>query len=217
MNQKGGVGKTTLLVLVASALSARKKLKLGVIDADPQHSIFKLREAEKKKGTGFEIIPFSWKKEDTADFPLLRFKELINEKEREFDYLFIDSPGRLDGEEVPLILTVSDFVIVPLVGSFDDVQSTLGFLQVVPPILNKKLSKGYSLEVIGLINKKDKTLEYNELEKLKGVHGLKLFNTFISYKARYKRKSTIKDIIPGKDSDEFNLFLSEFCKKVKIK
>jgi chromosome partitioning protein len=215
MNQKGGVGKTTICTLTASALHSRTSFRILVIDADNQHSIHKLREAEGDKT--FDIIPFYWKKEGDWDIPLNRFRDLIEEKEEEYDIILIDSPGKLDGQEIPMILTVADFVIVPLVGSFDDIQSTIDYLKIVPPIAKIKEKKGFPLSVYGLVNMKDRTLEYEQLEELEGVHGLEIFTANISRKARYKRKSTIKDIITAKDpADEFNQYFNEFLIKCKL-
>ena len=45
--QKGGAGKTTLTVLVASYLHYVKGYNVAVIDCDyPQHSIFEMRERD---------------------------------------------------------------------------------------------------------------------------------------------------------------------------
>lgn len=215
MNQKGGVGKTTLCTLTASAIHSRIKIKILVIDADNQHSIHKLRQAEGLNT--YDIIPFFWKKEGDWDIPLNRFRDLIEEKEEEYDIILIDSPGKLDGQEIPMILTVADFVIVPLVGSFDDIQSTIDYLKIVPPIAKIKESKGFPLSVFGLVNMKDRTLEYDQLQELEGVHGLELFKSSISRKARYKRKSTIRDVITAKHpTDEFNQYFNEFLTKCKI-
>lgn len=47
--QKGGAGKTTLTVLVASYLHYVKGYNVAVIDCDfPQHSIFEMRERDFK-------------------------------------------------------------------------------------------------------------------------------------------------------------------------
>ena len=53
--QKGGAGKTTLTVLVASYLHYVKDYNVAVIDCDyPQHSIAEMRERDLKAATGNE-------------------------------------------------------------------------------------------------------------------------------------------------------------------
>ena len=48
-NQKGGIGKSTLTILVASWLRYVRGLNVLVVDCDfPQNSIYELREREKK-------------------------------------------------------------------------------------------------------------------------------------------------------------------------
>ena len=49
VNQKGGVGKTTLTCLLANTFNFQFNQKVSIIDADnPQHSIAKRRAAERQ-------------------------------------------------------------------------------------------------------------------------------------------------------------------------
>ena len=48
-NQKGGVGKSALTVVLASYLHYEKDLNVAIIDCDsPQHSLVRMRERDKK-------------------------------------------------------------------------------------------------------------------------------------------------------------------------
>ncbi|MDX1917033.1 MAG: ParA family protein [Rickettsiaceae bacterium] len=218
MNQKGGVGKTTLAILTGVALHRRTKLKIGVIDADYQLSIYRHRINEDTNINGFDIIPFDWKKADDSDIPLYRFKDLIEDKEKVYDILIIDTPGRQQGEDIPAIIMVSDNLIIPIVGATLDMDSTVTFLKTIPPIAARLKQKSIDLNVYGVINQYDGTLEYNEVEQLNGLNGLSLFDSKISNLVRYRRLSTVTDIInPKIKSDEFNIYYNEFLKRCKIK
>lgn len=48
-NQKGGVGKSALTVVISSYLHFEKNLNVAIIDCDsPQHSLVRMRERDKK-------------------------------------------------------------------------------------------------------------------------------------------------------------------------
>lgn len=48
-NQKGGVGKSALTVVLSSYLHFEKNLNVAIIDCDsPQHSLVRMRERDKK-------------------------------------------------------------------------------------------------------------------------------------------------------------------------
>ena len=52
-NQKGGVGKSALTVVLASYFHFEKDLNVAIIDCDsPQHSLVRMRERDKKTVTG---------------------------------------------------------------------------------------------------------------------------------------------------------------------
>lgn len=49
-NQKGGVGKSSLTLIIAAALSGTHKRRILVIDTDFQESIAKTRSADREDG-----------------------------------------------------------------------------------------------------------------------------------------------------------------------
>lgn len=76
MNRKGGVGKTTLTTLTATALHARGLARVAVVDSDPQLSIYQQRQREQAAhpdASAYPIIAFDWQKADEGDLPILRF------------------------------------------------------------------------------------------------------------------------------------------------
>lgn len=218
MNRKGGVGKSTLCGLIASSLQFRKKIKLLLIDADEQLTLYEERLEEDQNVKSYDIIPFSWEPLDKKDSPIERFCKLIQENEKKYDVILIDTPGKLEGQGTPSVIAVSDIVIVPIVASRKAIKSTLSFLRAIPPIAEKKRAQGFNLKLFGVVNLNDGTLEYNELYQLEGIHGLQLFKNDVSYLTRYKRfPSTVRDFItPKKQKDEYNIFYKEFLHKCEI-
>lgn len=108
LNQKGGVGKTTLSINVATAL-ALKKLKILLIDADPQNSSLDWVTIRKKDGL-FTVVSI------TKPIIHKEVKKLI----KDYDHIIIDGPPRIYDVAKSAIVS-SDLVIMPVQPSPYDV------------------------------------------------------------------------------------------------
>ena len=108
LNQKGGVGKTTLSLHVASAL-ARSKGRVLLIDADPQQSAMKwstIRTGE----VAFSVIGMA---------KATLHKEIAS-LGGDYDHVVIDGPPRVT-ELARSIILASDVVVIPVQPSPFDV------------------------------------------------------------------------------------------------
>ena len=108
LNQKGGVGKTTLSINVATAL-ALKKWKILLIDADPQNSSLDWATIRKKDGL-FTVVSI------TKPIIHKEVKKLI----KDYDHIIIDGPPRIYDVAKSAIVS-SDLVIMPVQPSPYDV------------------------------------------------------------------------------------------------
>ena len=109
VNQKGGVGKTTTAINLASSL-IRKNHNLVLIDADPQGSATAWHSIEDNQA--FEII----------DHPGELTQSDIKMIETAYDYVIIDAPPAVD-DKVETILKASDLAILPVTPSSLDLWS----------------------------------------------------------------------------------------------
>lgn len=108
LNQKGGVGKTTLAVHLATAL-ARKNLKLLLVDADPQGSALDWAAARQGK----PLFP-------VVGLPKSSIHKELPSIAANYDFVVIDGPPRVY-EVARSAIMASDLVLIPVQPSPYDV------------------------------------------------------------------------------------------------
>ena len=108
LNQKGGVGKTTLAVHIADALARRKK-KVLLVDADPQGSA--LDWAASREGE--PLFP-------VAGLPKASIHKELPSLAKGYDMVIIDGPPRVYDVARSAIMA-SDLVLIPVQPSPYDV------------------------------------------------------------------------------------------------
>ncbi len=133
-NQKGGVGKSTLCIMLANYLTLVKKKQVLVIDMDFQKSINEQRKfdltknPERENSKPYEILVM-----DTEDYP-----KYAKQLKKLNDYILIDLPGRLDDESLIPILKDAHYIICPFFYEIKSVLSTLNFSKFVKFLDEKK-------------------------------------------------------------------------------
>lgn len=128
MNQKGGVGKTTLIKGAANYLSGQSA-KIACIDADIQKSLkmiydedVSLFENEKR----FEVI-------DRSLDTVVETVEILQDQ-TDIEYYLIDLPGNLNDNRLIELFKVFDNYLVPFFYDRETYQSTLVFAKVIKHI-----------------------------------------------------------------------------------
>jgi chromosome partitioning protein len=124
VNLKGGVGKSTLCVNIAAALTHGRRRAL-VLDLDPQRSA--TAWFARRQGLLPERRPIAFKVEL---MPTLHSIQSIRERARDPDYLLLDTPA-FDERTAIIALEVADFAVVPLEASQSSLEGTVRTLSLV--------------------------------------------------------------------------------------
>lgn len=204
--QKGGAGKTTLTVLVASYLHYVKGYKIAVIDCDyPQHSIAEMRERDFKmcendeyyKGMLYEqFIRLEQKKaypvvESNTKDALDDAEDLV--KEGDYDFIFFDLPGTLNNEGLILTIASMDYIVAPIAADRLVLESTLDYLiSVRDNIVNpgKSNIKGIYL-LWNMVDGREKSELYEVYENVIRDLEFPLLKTFIPDSKRFRREQSV--------------------------
>jgi chromosome partitioning protein len=138
LNQKGGVGKTTLtLNLAAALLELKPDRTLALFDLDDQESLFRYRRIAKGKdgdksfkNAGFFSVPL-------ADLP-----NQIEEIRSGFDHILMDAPRSLDDELTAALFSLCDGALIPMQPEYDSLLAAKRTMDVAEKIGLKKMARG---------------------------------------------------------------------------
>jgi len=107
LNQKGGVGKSTVVMNLAAV--AAKHSRVLVVDLDPsQRTLTDWAETADEQGIA---LPFDFTDENDPDV-LRQLRAADN-----WDTIFVDTPGNLEpsaAERIGIVLDSTDFAVLPL-------------------------------------------------------------------------------------------------------
>lgn len=203
--QKGGAGKTTITVLVASYLHYVKGYNVAVIDCDyPQNSIAEMRERDLKMATNDEYYKSlayeQFTRLNKKAYPVVESntKEALADAEHlipqgDFDFIFFDLPGTLNNNDVIHTLAKMNYIIAPISADRLVMQSTLNYLVVVKDhLMQNSRSNIEGLYLLwNLVDGREKTELYEVYEKVIRELGLPILKTFLPDTKRFRREQSI--------------------------
>ena len=201
--QKGGAGKTTLTVLVASYLHYVKGYDVAVVDCDyPQHSIAGMRQRDLKlalednhyKALAYEQFTRLGKKA----YPVVESstERAIDDADRiteqaAFDLVFFDLPGTVNNPSVIRALSNMDYIIAPISADRVVLESTLRYMTVVNDVIRKtgvSNIKGTYL-VWNMVDGREKTELYKAYDKVCAEFALPILETYLPDSKRFRKET----------------------------
>ena len=203
--QKGGAGKTTLTVLVASYLHYVKGYDVVVIDCDfPQHSIAEMRERDLKMAMEDEYYKLLAYEQFTSlnkkaymvveSSPETAIEDAENAiEELNPDFLFFDLPGTINNIDVVRTLSQMDYIIAPISADRVVLESTLQYAITV----NDALVTTGRTDIKGLyflwnmVDGREKSELYEVYEDVIEELGFPILQTFIPDSKRFRREQSI--------------------------
>jgi cellulose biosynthesis protein BcsQ len=242
--QKGGMGKTSLTVLMASHLHYVKGYNIGIIDCDyPQHSIAEMRKRDTDlvmKDQYFKRLAYRQFstldikaypiKECSADNAIATAEELIGTSDKGFDIIFFDLPGTLNTAGVIRTLAAMDYIFVPMSADRVVLESTLQYAVMINDNLitpQKGNIKGLYL-LWNMVDGREKTPLYEAYEKAIADLRLSVLKTLLPDTKRFRReisderktvfRSTLlpidKTLLKGSNIEEM---AGEICRTVNLR
>lgn len=121
-NAKGGCGKTTLSTSLAGGLAHRGR-SVSLVDLDPQQSSTQWLEV-RQRGSLPRIEGISLPAGDR-----LTYGRTIAALRGQCDYVVLDAPAGIGGQNLDTLLRVARVVLVPVLPSPIDIRATTRFLQ----------------------------------------------------------------------------------------
>ncbi|PYF68460.1 cellulose biosynthesis protein BcsQ [Pedobacter nutrimenti] len=155
-NMKGGVGKSSSTLIIASELTLNYFKKIIVLDCDEQSTISKTRSMDAQLFPKW-AAPYEIEKTPLKNV-IQRIKELKSKNEHHF--IIIDMPRITEDMNNPSIsfdivqlLAVVDFLFIPFIAETMALQTTSDFMQYVNDVKQWKDEKGYPFKYIGFHNR----------------------------------------------------------------
>ena len=212
-SSKGGCGKSTITMLLASAIATHKKKSILVIDTDSQRTIADYYDVE-KEGIETPLL-------DVLDLLPRQTGDFIDKFGKDYDLIFIDVPRMTDKKgdsATTILLSKCHIVLIPVVASQVDILSTLDFLVIINEIAKEKKEVGVNFKYAAFINKHNKRKEnVTTLEFLK-KQKVPTFKNHLSDLKIFTQPSLQESIMSTTQGKErFKPFYNEFLKTFKIK
>ncbi|UZS00231.1 AAA family ATPase [Chondrinema litorale] len=214
VNQKGGVGKSTLCSLVAVQIKAKHPEKsIVIIDTDYQSSTKKLDKGD----SIVNVIAFDV---NESSNPILEFVDLVEKLKKEYDLVVVDTAGSFILQNfTSTVVECSSVVLIPIEVNELSISGSMITIPVVLAGQERRAKKGLKALASIIVNKAKKvTLEQKEIAKMGDLAGIEILKTKISDRIRYSRELSLsKPMVDPKDkTDELNILIDELLTKIDL-
>lgn len=213
-NSKGGVGKSVVTLLVATAIAEQKNKKVLVIDCDSQASVLAMYEQE------MEMYPDNTPLIEVEALSPRRVNTFLKRFGDDYDVIFIDIPRMTDKKAdnpTVMLLYNCDGILVPAIGSEVDALATQEFMEIIEECKSFKEEMKEDFHSYGFINRRNQRKSNQETETMLRKAGLKMFSNSLSDLRIFTTPSVFSSPLSFVEGQRrFEPFFKEFCRKFKV-
>jgi len=199
-NQKGGVGKSSLTVFVASWLHYVMKRNVLVVDCDfPQWSIHAQRERELhvlEHSDYFKLMLLrQFRSSQRKLWPVVKTTpaEALDDAERFMaqeryaaELVLFDLPGTVGTEGVFSLACNMDYLFIPLKADKMVVESSLGFIHNLRQVVFKRSERLREVRLFWtMVDRRERTPLYDRYTEAIERLGIHLLTTRIAYRSKF--------------------------------
>lgn len=223
-NQKGGIGKTAVTVMAATALSQKPfDLKVCIIDLDNQKSVVRLRkidlQAYETDKTPYDVLTYS----------ISDLQANIAALDKSHDLIFLDVAGKMDNtqpietQEITKALMYVDCLFIPFVAGNFNLESTLDYFAFIKQVQVIRAVQPRSLNVYGFVNMyrfrtKANTSLNEDIESLQAVESIDMMKNHLNDYALFRECDTITSLYDATTNDSakqnFTSWVNEFISMI---
>ena len=203
--QKGGAGKTTLTVLVASYLHYVKGYNVAVVDCDfPQYSIHDMRKRDMKavmEDGHYKVLAYEQLKrlkKNPYTIRCSRAEDAVKTAENlvaaqpDLDFVFFDLPGTINNADVVQTISKMDYIFTPIIADRVVMESSIKFATVINEQMistGKSGIKGIYL-VWNMVDGREKTELYKAYDKVCAEFALSILETHLPDSKRFRKEGS---------------------------
>lgn len=209
--RKGGVGASTITILLASTLVKHGNKKVLVLDTDAQRTIVNLQKIDERKGL---VSLF-----DIEYVEPIKVQDYLKEHGEAYDIIFIDLPRITSDSDNILIrlLYLCDSILLPVVPSQLSVLSTLPFLDVITDVIEERKKFEFDTTLHGCLSLANRRSYTEDTKVFFEERGLSMFENTIYNLKIFGRLSTAASPLDSKEGKlRFEGFYNEFVTKYNI-
>lgn len=214
-HRKGGIGKTSITLHLATALALKRKLRVLVLDTDSQKSALEYREHEQQAVYGGQAPPYP-----IEAVPTRYLFDDIKRNYDNYDVIFIDVPRLTEtaGEsQLTTALAYCDSILIPIVAGDLEGLSSRQFIKLIEEIAANKKRNGYDFSYFGFLNKRNQRKENEEAVAYMKSLGLPMFKSSLSDVKALSRPYTFETVLDEAEGRRrFEPFFKEFVKKFEL-
>lgn len=208
--QKGGAGKTTLTVLMASYLYYVRGMKVLVVDCDyPQYSIKEMRDRDVeilRINSSFKKNFMEQRERIQRDpYPILitkpedaldRVRAIIESGKEDYDLVLFDLPGTINNPGVAKTVSLMDYIFCPVAADKLILESSLAFaMKVRDEIMTVSGCSVKDMYMLwNLVDARERTDLYERYEEVFEEQMLQTLKTRLPDAKKYRREGS-KDAV----------------------